>query len=142
MSVVIQGITALRRCEIELWDFDAWSGTKSAAGNILCDSSYQLMEGNSNFKPSRGVVTHMTEEKTKRALRRMRRRKASNRRRRLEHLRAETGDNGRPLALRSIARAAHDVDGNSRSDGIRVPTRQELRVQAELALATRELGLA
>lgn len=83
----------------------------------------------------------MTSEKTKRSLRRMRRRKASYRRRRLASLRANTRQFGTRLAPRSMVRAMHQVEGTGRSDAGRVPTRQELRVEAELRLATRELGL-
>jgi len=81
----------------------------------------------------------MIPEKTKRALRRMRRRTASSRRRRVATLRNTAG---RPTALAASRSDLRAVDDAARSDGTRLPTRQELRVEAELEYATQELGLA
>jgi hypothetical protein len=88
-----------------------------------------------------GGVSFMTEEKTKRALRRMRRRTASHRRQRLADLRADERRRGSRTIPRSRARAMHHIDGMTRNRRERIPTRQELRIEAELQLAAQELGL-
>jgi hypothetical protein len=83
----------------------------------------------------------MIPEKTKRSLRRMRGRIAKYRRKRTEALRQIAGRSGTSSTLHSADRTLRHVDVAARKDSTRHPTRQELRVEAELRYATQELGL-
>lgn len=83
----------------------------------------------------------MDPEKTKRSLRRMYRRHASTRRRRIETIYNQNGDADTFSASGSMSRSHDRVDQKAYDDGSRRPTRQELRVEAELQYAVSELGL-
>ena len=84
----------------------------------------------------------MIPEKTVRSLRRMRRRIAGYRRKRVKTLRNNTGRPGMVSEPESPNRLLRREVEVTRSDGRRRPTRQELRVEAELRYATHELGLS
>jgi hypothetical protein len=81
----------------------------------------------------------MIPEKTIRSLRRMRRRFATYRRKRVETMRNNTG-RAVPTSQPTERPLRHEV-AVVHNDGRRRPTRQELRVEAELRYATHELGL-
>lgn len=83
----------------------------------------------------------MIPEKTKRSLRRMYRRHASTRRKRIETMHNHSGDSANLSASHSMSRSRGLVDETARDDGSRRLTRQELRVEAELQHAVTELGL-
>jgi len=84
----------------------------------------------------------MTEEKKKRSLRRLHRRLASLRRRRMAHLRNRTGRDGFRVASKPLPHTTDVLRGSGHGVEGRLPTRQELRVQEEFEYATEELGLA
>jgi len=83
----------------------------------------------------------MIPEKTIRSLRRMRRRHASTRRKRIETMHNNAGETETFSVSQSMTGSRNHVDHKAHDDGSRRLTRQELRVEAELEYAVNELGL-
>jgi len=83
----------------------------------------------------------MTPDKQIHALRRQRMRRAARRRKRLEIIKQRSREHI-IAASRWTVRKLRPQEVVERTDGSRLPTRQELQVEAEFHHAVRELGLA